>query len=111
MTTEDALTGQPTRRGFLLGLAAATSLPILLEPSVEAQTAASSPAAQTAAPNPEVDVQMAMINLRYGSYLKSTDLPLLRRSLERQQASIATVLKVPITNADAPDFLFSPDGL
>jgi len=53
---------------------------------------------------------MTIVNLRFGSYLKSEEVPLVRRSIERQYASVDTLRKVPIHNDDMPDLLFIPDG-
>jgi hypothetical protein len=107
---QDESFGTPTRRGFLLGLAAAAAVPTL-SASGQASTPAGSVNQEPATTaSPEVDALMAIVMLKYGAYLKKEELPLVRRSLERQNTAIATLMKVPIHNDDAPDFLFSPDS-
>jgi hypothetical protein len=109
MKNENAIVDSATRRSFLVGLAAAASLPALPAAALaQAPAAAASPAAGDAA---EIDALMAIVSLRYGSYIKSEELPLVRRSIERQYASVAMLRKTPIHNEDdAPDILFIPDG-
>jgi hypothetical protein len=118
MRDEEAIVDSASRRSFLLGLAAAAALPALPAATEAQSTAASAmPASGTApgtggasASSPEIDSLMAIVTLRYGSYLKSDEVPMVRRALERQYASVALLKKVPITNSDAPDCLFIPDG-
>ena len=109
MKSEHAIVDSATRRSFLVGLAAAATLPALPAAAL-AQAPAASPAAGTAEAA-EIDALMAIVSLRYGSYIKSDELPLVRRSIERQYASVAMLRKTPIHNEDdAPDILFIPDG-
>jgi len=107
MKNEDVLAESATRRSFLLGLAAAAALPAL-----PAEAPAQAPPAPVPSPaaSPEIDSLMSIVTLRYGSYLKPDEVAMVRRSIERQYASVATLKKVPIGNSDAPDSLFIPDG-
>jgi hypothetical protein len=108
MKNEDVIAESATRRSFLLGLAAAAALPVLpTGVPAQAPAPASGPAA---AASPEIDSLMAIVTLRYGGYLKPDEVAMVRRSLERQYASTATLKKVPISNSDAPDCLFIPNG-
>lgn len=59
----------------------------------------------------EIDAQMRIVQARYGSYLQDSEMPLIRRGLERNRRSAEEILKVSIHNGDAPDCLFHPDGL
>jgi hypothetical protein len=107
MKNEDVIAESATRRSFLLGLAAA-ALPVL--PTAAPAQAPTPVAGPAAAPSPEIDSLMAIVTLRYGGYLKPDEVAMVRRSLERQYASTDTLKKVPISNSDAPDYLFIPDG-
>jgi hypothetical protein len=113
MKTEDMFVDSASRRSFLLGLAAAAALPAL--PAVspaqapEPAAAASAPAPESPG-SPEIASLMAIVNLRYGSYLKSDEIAVVQRALERQRTAILALRKVPIHNWDAPDCLFIPDG-
>jgi hypothetical protein len=108
MKNEDVLAESATRRSFLLGLTAAAALPAL---PAAAPAQAPAPAPGPASPaSPEIDSLIAIVILRYGDYLKPDEVQMVRRALERQYASTATLKKVPISNSDAPDCLFSPDG-
>lgn len=108
MKNEDVFTESATRRSFLLGLAAAAALPAV--PAVAPAQAPAATAGPSTAASPEIDSLMAIVTLRYGDYLKPDEVPMVRRALERQYASTATLKKVPIGNSDAPDCLFIPDG-
>jgi hypothetical protein len=102
----------PSRRAFLLGLTAVSALPALSEASAATPAPATAAEPQAQASNStEVDALMAIVTFRYGSYLQSAELPMVRRGLERLQRNAAELLKVPIHNGDAPDCLFHPDGL
>jgi hypothetical protein len=109
MKSEDILIDSATRRSFLVGLAAAAALPALPAASLAQAPAVAGPAPGTPEAS-EIDALMAIVTLRYGSYINSEELPLVRRSIERQYASVATLRKTPIHNDDAPDILFIPDG-
>jgi hypothetical protein len=109
MEEQDALSLSATRRSFLLGLAAAAALPALPEASL-AQASPSGAPGLSSADTAEIDALMAIVSLRYGSYLKSDEVPLVRRALERQRAGVVTLGKLHIDNSDAPDCLFIPDG-
>jgi hypothetical protein len=111
MNKEEDLAGNPTRRGFLLGLAAAAAVPAFSTASAQTPAAGDAPNREpNTADSAEIDSLMAIVTLKYGAYLKPEELPLVRRSLERQHASVVQLMKVPIHNDDAPDCLFSPDG-
>jgi hypothetical protein len=112
MKSEDVVVDSATRRNFLLGLAAAAALPVLSEASsAQAPMPAASASADAAgSDSTEIDALMAIVTLRYGSYISSEELPLVRRSIERQHASILALRAIPIHNDDAPDCLFIPDG-
>jgi hypothetical protein len=107
---KEELAGSPSRRGFLLGLAAAAAVPALTTATAQVPAAAPAHPEAPAADAVEVDLQMSWVTMKYGAYLKPEEMPLVRRSLERQNASIAQLMKVPIHNDDAPDCLFIPDG-
>lgn len=113
MTPQREETITPTRREFLLGLAAAAALPVV-QPASAQTTSAATPAVagQPAAVDPaKVDAVMALLTLRFGSYIGHDEMALVRRSLERQEAAISTLQQIPIHNWDAPDFLFIPDAV
>jgi hypothetical protein len=108
MKSEDVAADSATRRSFLLGLAAAAALTTLpAAGAAQAPGVASGPATAASA---EIDSLMAIVGLRYGSYLKPDEVAMVRRSLERQYSSVALLRKTPINNGDAPDYLFVPDG-
>ena len=112
MAKKKNVTDPPSRRAFLLGLTAVSALPTLSSASAATLAPATAAEPQTQASNStEVDALMAIVTSRYGSYLQSGELPMVRRGLERLQRNAAELLKVPIHNADAPDCLFHPDGL
>jgi hypothetical protein len=110
MKNEELPVDSATRRSFLLGLAAAAALPALPVAAAAQTSAPAASAGPAAADSHEIDSLMAIVALRYGSYLKSEEVQMVRRSLERQYASVATLKKVPLSNSDAPDCLFIPDG-
>jgi hypothetical protein len=110
MAKKKNVTDPPSRRAFLLGLTAASALPALSDALAATPATAAEPQAQ-ASNSTEVDALMAIVTSRYGSYLQSAELPVVRHGLERLQRNAAELLKVPIHNGDAPDCLFHPDGL
>jgi hypothetical protein len=112
MAKKKNVTDLPSRRAFLLGLTAVSALPAFSDAS--AVTPAPAKAAESqfqASTSTEVDALMAIVTSRYGSYLQSEELPMVRRGLERLQRNATELLKVQIHNGDAPDCLFHPDGL
>ena len=112
MKTDETPIEYASRRNFLLGLTTAATLPAL-PASLFARSPASGAAPGPALPTTdsgEVDAVMAIVSLRFGAYIKSEEMPMVRRAIERQRESILTLRKVSITNGDAPDYLFSPDG-
>ena len=106
MAKKKNVTDPPSRRIFLLGLTAVSALPALSEASaaIPAPATAAEPQAQ-ASNSTEVDALMTIVTFRYGSYLQSAELPMVRRGLERLQRNAAELLKVPIHNGDAPGVL------
>ena len=110
MEKQDSLFVSATRRSFLLGLAAAAALPALPEALPAQGPAPRASPALGPVDSAEIDSLMAIVTLRYGSYIGSEELPLVRRALERQHTGIVALRKVPIHNWDAPDCLFIPDG-
>jgi hypothetical protein len=109
MKDQNAFAETASRRNFLLGVAAVAALPTL--PAVSLAQASATPSPAPGSPEAlEIDALMTIVNLRFGSYLKSEEVPLVRRSIERQYASVDTLRKVPIHNDDMPDLLFIPDG-
>jgi hypothetical protein len=110
--------GPGSRRSFLRNLGAAAGMPIVGVPMMSALAEAAPAAAQattashpTTAASGEVAVLMELVRLRYGQYLDESSLPLVERGLGRLRRSADEILKVKISNGDAPDCLFDPDGL
>ena len=61
--------------------------------------------------SPQADALMEIVRLRYGSYFAEDDAPEIKRGIERMLRNAETLAKVKTTNGDAPDFLFSPNGI
>lgn len=103
------------RRAFLRGMAAVAAMPALPALPMPVLRGALLPATLEAqqtlpAPSPDVATLAQLVRLRFGNYLEDRDLPVLERGLERISRSRAELLKVKISNSDAPDCLFRPDA-
>ena len=88
------------RRKFLDAVAA---LPLV-------STCRTADAQDRPADSARVDALAETVRLRYGNYLSESDMAEIRRGIERMLRSAETLAHVKITNFDAPDFLFHPDG-
>ena len=92
------------RREFAEALAVAALAPMLPGAVV---TFPATPGGATEEPATLARALAGAIRAQYGERLSGDDLAVITRQIEASLERAATVRKVPITNGDEPDFVFS----
>lgn len=98
-----------SRRAFAERLALAVAAPFILEDLVELAAARPVAAAQAQAQEPSALAKALAesIRLRYGDRLTAEDLETITRGIDSRLRNLERLYRVPLANADEPDFVFS----
>jgi len=108
---------QPSRRLFAKILALAAAAPALATPP-QPSPAAAPPPAPTPVPGPEAPSSVAealteIARIRWGRHLSGEELGEIATALDGRLRGAEAMKKVPLTNADEPDVVFTaeiPEG-
>lgn len=97
-----------SRRAFAERLALAAAAPfIALDLPLEPRALTAPAALQQPEPSPLAKTLAEAIRLRYGDRLSSDDLKTITTGIELRLQGLERLARVPLTNADEPDFVFS----
>jgi hypothetical protein len=97
-----------SRREFAEAIALVGLAPLLGEPAGWSNLAALESGAALDDPASLAKALAGAIRAQYGDRLSETDFGVITRQIQSSLERAAKVRKVPVTNGDEPDFLFSP---
>ena len=97
-----------SRREFAEAIALVGLAPLLGEPAGWSTLAALESGAALDDPTSLAKALAGAIRAQYGDRLSETDFGVITRQIQSSLERAAKVRKVPVTNGDEPDFLFSP---
>jgi hypothetical protein len=97
-----------SRREFAEAIALVGLAPLLGEPAAWSNLAALESGATLDDPASLAKALAGAIRAQYGDRLSETDLNVITRQIQSSLERAAKLRKVPLTNGDEPDFLFSP---